>query len=409
MYKKLTKVSKIFPWYAGLSDDLLFYIAIETIWLTAIKGFSTAQVTLLITVASLFAIFFQIFAIKFILKKLGNTKSVRIGTFCLVISSLLLTFATDYWLFILAMVMFEVAFVLKAMGDVLLKNNLKFQRKEKEFINIKSKENIIYAVATLLIALSIGFLFDLYNYLPMLLCITDMLICFILSFFIFDVNDKVSPKKPEVLAPSKKFNLPKPTKLAFYILLTFGLLYGLINIGQENEQLFTQFELQKYFALDEVAIYLGIIIFVSRAVRVLYNLIYPKLHKRLANKMPIFLALHLAVSFALILISFCLSDIIIKSIVMTLGFSLVVATRDPLKLYITNLVLNSFPSSSHQEMISYLALVRKIGTFILGIIITLSLTKLQLQHAILILLAAALPAIYVSVKLMKQVKNNKFI
>ena len=95
MEKKLNSINKIFPWFSGLSADLVFYIAINTIWLTNVKGLSAAQITFLTTIASLFAIGFQMPALA-IMKKLGNTISMRIGTFLLLISSVMLTFSTKY-------------------------------------------------------------------------------------------------------------------------------------------------------------------------------------------------------------------------------------------------------------------------------------------------------------------------
>lgn len=36
--EKMTKFNKIFPWYAGLSGDLLFWVAIDTLFLTVVKN-----------------------------------------------------------------------------------------------------------------------------------------------------------------------------------------------------------------------------------------------------------------------------------------------------------------------------------------------------------------------------------
>lgn len=35
---KLKRFNKIFPWYDGLSGDLLFWIAIDTLFLTVVKN-----------------------------------------------------------------------------------------------------------------------------------------------------------------------------------------------------------------------------------------------------------------------------------------------------------------------------------------------------------------------------------
>lgn len=41
--EKMTKFNKIFPWYAGLSGDLLFWVAIDTLFLTVVKNFNATD------------------------------------------------------------------------------------------------------------------------------------------------------------------------------------------------------------------------------------------------------------------------------------------------------------------------------------------------------------------------------
>ena len=44
MYKKINRFANVFPWYMGFTGDLLFYIAIDTLFLTMVKNFSAAQI-----------------------------------------------------------------------------------------------------------------------------------------------------------------------------------------------------------------------------------------------------------------------------------------------------------------------------------------------------------------------------
>ena len=48
----ISKFNKIFPWYNGLSSDLLFWVAIDTLFLTVVKKFNAAQIVSL-TISSL--------------------------------------------------------------------------------------------------------------------------------------------------------------------------------------------------------------------------------------------------------------------------------------------------------------------------------------------------------------------
>ena len=74
--EKMAKFNRIFPWYAGLSDDLLFWAAIDTLFLTVVKDFNASQIVSLTTVSLITCIVLQVPLLK-IIKKIGNTNSVR--------------------------------------------------------------------------------------------------------------------------------------------------------------------------------------------------------------------------------------------------------------------------------------------------------------------------------------------
>lgn len=89
--EKMTKFNKIFPWYAGLSSDLLFWVAIDTLFLTVLKNFNASQIVSLTTISLITCIALKVPLLK-IIKKIGNTNSVKLCSMLLLVSSLLLTF-----------------------------------------------------------------------------------------------------------------------------------------------------------------------------------------------------------------------------------------------------------------------------------------------------------------------------
>ena len=93
--EQIKKFNKVFPWYSGLSGDLLFQVAIDTLFLTVVKQFNASQIVSLTTVSLMTCIALQIPLLK-IIKKIGNTNSVRLGSLLMLISSILLTFGTKY-------------------------------------------------------------------------------------------------------------------------------------------------------------------------------------------------------------------------------------------------------------------------------------------------------------------------
>lgn len=80
MNKRASRMMKVFPWYHAFEGDLLFYIAVDTLFLTVVKNFSPAQVVSLASVSTCACILLQ-FPILGIIRKIGNTASVRCGAF----------------------------------------------------------------------------------------------------------------------------------------------------------------------------------------------------------------------------------------------------------------------------------------------------------------------------------------
>lgn len=50
---KLHAINRLYPWFAGLTNNLIFYVVINTVWLTNVKGFDVTQVVFLDVCVSL--------------------------------------------------------------------------------------------------------------------------------------------------------------------------------------------------------------------------------------------------------------------------------------------------------------------------------------------------------------------
>ena len=217
--ENMTRFNRIFPWYLGLSGDLLFWIAIDTLFLTVVKNFNASQIVSLTTVSLVTCILLQPLLLK-IIKKIGNTNSVRMGALLLLIASLLLTFGKKYVVIALGNIFYEIAFTFQNMANVMLKNNLELQNRNDDYIKIKTKANTIYAIVTMIISFIASIMFNLNNYLPMLGCIAFCLICFILSFYIADYSQYDKVKKEIKNKSNKKIRY---TKLIVILIVSYGL------------------------------------------------------------------------------------------------------------------------------------------------------------------------------------------
>ena len=398
--EKIKKFNKIFPWYAGLSEDLLFWVAIDTLFLTVVKNFNALQIVSLTTVSLITCIALQVPLLK-IIKKIGNTNSVRLGSMLLLISSLLLTFGQNYIFIALGKVIYEIAFTFHNMANAILKNNLELQNRNNEYIKVKTKSNTIYATVTMIISFIASLLFNLNNYLPMYGCITFCLICFTLSFYIVDYSNYNKIKEETKIKSKKKINY---NKLIIVLIISYGLFYPIVNSGQSNGKLFIQQELLLNFDVEKTALIIGAILCISRIVRVVSNIAFNKIHNKYKEKVGVILPILLSMSIILMILgSFIGMSVIIKFSIMSLGYIIILFIRDPFKVYMQDLALRKVGKEGQQSLLTTMELSRKIGRAIMSLSFTIILVNNPMITVIAILFILSIIEVLISIKLYKLV------
>lgn len=402
--ENMTRFNRIFPWYLGLSGDLLFWIAIDTLFLTVVKNFNASQIVSLTTVSLVTCILLQPLLLK-IIKKIGNTNSVRLGALVLLIASLLLTFGKKYVVIALGNIFYEIAFTFQNMANVMLKNNLELQNRNDDYIKIKTKANTIYAIVTMIISFIASIMFNLNNYLPMLGCIAFCLICFILSFYIADYSQYDKVKKEIKNKSNKKIRY---TKLIAILLVSYGLFYPIVNSGQSNGKLFIQQELLLNFDVETTALIIGAILCISRMIRVISNISFNKIHNKYKEKVGVIFPILLSISTVLMILgSFIKNFIILKFSIMSLGYIIILFIRDPFKVYMQDLALKKVGKENQQSLLTTMELSRKVVRAILSLIFTIILMKNPMITVIIILFILSVIEILVSIKLYELVINEK--
>lgn len=402
--EKMTKFNKIFPWYAGLSGDLLFWVAIDTLFLTVVKNFNASQIVFLTTVSLITCIALQVPLLK-IIKKIGNTNSVRLGSMLLLVSSLLLTFGQNYIVIALGKVIYEIAFTFQNMANAVLKNNLELQNRNNEYIKVKTKSNTIYATVTMIISFIASLMFNLNNYLPMFGCIAFCLICFILSFYIVDYSKYNKIKEENKMKSKTKINY---NRLIIVLIISYGLFYPIVNSGQSNGKLFIQQELLLNFDVEKTALIIGAILCISRIVRVVSNIAFNKIHSKYKEKVGVILPILLSISIVLMILgSFIRNSIMLKFSIMSLGYIIILFIRDPFKVYMQDLALRKVEKEGQQSLLTTMELSRKIGRTIMSLSFTMSLVNNPMITVIAILFILSIIEILVSIKLYKLVVNGK--
>ncbi len=405
MKSEIKKFYKIYPWFSGLSSDLLFWIVIDTLFLTTVKGFSASEVVSFASVSILISMLVQIPLYKLI-KRIGNENSVKLGSLLLLLGSITLTLGTNYFILVLGKSLVEIAFSLQNMSNAILRNNLNLDSQGSSYIKIQSRGNTIYAVITMIISLFASILFNMNAYLPMIFCILSCVIVFILSFQIKEYsNDKnsVDDKKNEVEKGYKK----KYSKILILTILFYGIILALISEGQGEGKLLIQYELATNFTIENTAIILGIIIFISRIFRVGANVIFEKIHNKIKPKVIIAIPIILIVAILLILIGAKLDEILlVKYITMSLGYIIILFIRDPIRIYIQDIALKITEKKNQQSVLVLLAFLRKLFRTILGLIFSAILVNYELDLVLKIVIGLISVQIITSIVLYIKLKNQ---
>lgn len=329
--------------------------------------------------------------------------SVRLATGLLIIASTIITFANNYVLIVFAEFIYNIAFMFKSTENAMLKNNLEIQNNEEQFTKILNNGNTGYAVITMIISFVAGYLFNINNYLPMYLCIMFCIVTFILSLYMKDLspNDVVTIKTNET---KEKIKI---SKMIWIILIFYGMFFSVIAVGQSNGKLLIQCELAKIYDMAKTATYLSLIVAVSRIFRVIGNISFNKAYDKFKNKVSVILCTLLTLACVLLVLGYFISiNTILKFTIMAIGFCIILAIRDPFRVYIYDLSLNISSESERQSISVYLDLARKIGTTIVSLVATAILIKVTLIYVISCLIVLSVIELMLSIKIYRMVKKR---
>lgn len=391
--KKVKRSINIYPIFASFTGDLIFFVPIDTLFLTLVKGLNASQITAMTMISLLICIIFQKVILS-IVRRIGNVNSLRLGTLMLLIASLILTFGNSFILMLLYKCVHEIAVMFLNMDEIILKNNLNFMNRKDDYYKIRSKSKIIYSIITLFTALVAGKLFNVNNYLPMYLSILIYVIMLGMAFMYYEANSNKEDKETE------KNRKVKMTSVIFFVILSNAVFYSIIKMGQNNSKLFMQYDFQKFLSIEMVTYYITTIVFISRIARLLGNIIFGKIYIKIKDKISIILTICLSMAFLLLIVGHFINvAFIYKVIIMSLGFFLILATRDSFNVYIEDVALSISDKEEQQKIIIDIEICRRIGTLILSAIFTLILMKYELIVIEFILLGLSIIEIFINKKL----------
>ena len=405
MEKKINLFTKLYPWYSGFTGDLLFYIAIDTLFLSIVKDFSPAQIVSITSLSQLTCIALQ-FPVLFIIKRMGNTISIRVGAMFLLLSAVFITFGKSYYFVLLGRILHDVAAIFRSASFVMLENNLELVNKRHDFVRIRTLANTVYAIVTMLISFVASYMFNINHYLPMMGCITTCTIGFILSLFIKDYSDynKITYKKKNDERAKLHYG-----KFIIMSIVVYALFYTIVTSGQSEGKLFIQQHILLDFSVDNTSLIIGVIICISRIIRVFSNVIFDRLYYIYREKMGVVLTLLLVSSMVFILFGSFIPQIYFKISVMAAGYIIILFVRDPFRIYMQDVIFENTPKEQHQTLLTTLEFGVKLGTAAMGLSFSAILLDYPMIMVMVIMFVISILELIFSVKLYKMVLTAKNI
>lgn len=402
---KIRSSIKLYPTFYALSADLIFFVPIDTLFLTLVKGLNASQISAMTMIGLLICILSQKIIVK-VTKRIGNANSIRLGALMLFISSVILTFGKSFISLIIYRIINELAFMFWNMTSILLRNDLIYLGKKEEYYTVRNKAKVMYGITTMITALILGYLFNVNKYLPMYISLVIYFIIFIISFKFYEVQEKEDNNSEEIKKDKdKKIEL---TSTIFFVVLSNAIFYSIIKMGQNNSKLFMQYDFQKVLSIEMVTYYITIIVFISRIARILGNMIFGKLYLKIKDKMSMVLTFLECMSFALLILGhFIEFNFILKVIIMSSGFFLILAIRDSFQVYIEDTALKITKKDEQQKIMIDIEVYRKLGQLLLSGAFTLILIKYELIVIEFILLILSIIEITVNKKMCKNLENLK--
>lgn len=401
---KIKRSIRLYPIFYAFSADLIFFVPIDTLYLNLVKGMDASQISAMTMIGLLVCILAKNTIVK-IAKKIGNANSVKVGALMLFIASIILTFGKSFISLVMYKIIYEVAFMFWDLTSILLRNDLIYLNKQDKYFSVRNKAKVMYGITTMITALASGYLFNLDKYLPMYISIIMYFIIFIVSFAFYeekvDEENDIRPTNTD----NKKISI---TSTIFFIILSNAIFYTVIKLGQNNSKLFMQYDFQKVLSVEMVTYIITVIVFISRIVRIIGNIIFDKLYLKIKDKMSMVLTILEFMAFALLIIGHFIGfNFILKVIVMSAGFFLILAIRDSFSIYIEDTALKITKQDEQQKIMINIETYRKLGQLLLSVVFTLILMKYELIVIEFILLGLSAVEIIVNRKMCKKLEKIK--
>ena len=222
---------KLYPLYMMFGFDLMFYYAINVLFLSQVKNVSDANIMLLSSVFAISSII-VILPISAITSKVGTRKALICGNLINAFSTLLLIIGKNYAVFVFSQILSAMGFAfINISTSPILKESIPHSTdKNKIFGKIYTSSYSKYCIFAAISTIIAGYLYNVDPYIPMFLC----MLCSIIAFIIASQMIQFKKEEQEMTLKQSLAQLKNVVKFGVNskrlkaLLLALGLIWGIL-------------------------------------------------------------------------------------------------------------------------------------------------------------------------------------
>lgn len=227
---------KLFPIYKLFAYDLMFYYAIQMLFLHNVKGISIPNIVLLSSIYCAFQMIFQL-PVTLVVDKIGYKKSIITGNIFCTIAVLTYILAPSFSTIMLGDFQLALGFALKSVSESpFLFTVMKREKLEEDSAKIEAKGSSLYFYVEAAASILSGYLYAVNAYIPVVLCALAMLTSTVLSFR-FDESTIVKDKSEKLTGAEYFSDMKHGFKFIFKsqrlkaLLLFAGIFAGVVAVA----------------------------------------------------------------------------------------------------------------------------------------------------------------------------------
>lgn len=409
--------NRLYPLFRMLTWDLVLYYIFNVLFLTQVKGFSSADMMYMTTVSAFTVILLQ-FPIKFLGKKIGEMNTIRLGMIMVLIFSIVILFANNIYILYFNQIIYATASAMLSpfVPSIGIKN-LKQENREDEYSKLEGKGISYYNLIAAIGGISLGYVYNFNPYVAMSLPIVFCVIGVIVTFIVKDESKnktKFADKSQEVLEAQIKPQNEKQEKQKFFtlpmILFTLVLIsfFGILFIESNLKQLMYQ---EVLFG----AVAIGWINFAIRISKMLSTYFYKFFSRNTNKNLIVFPMIYLFINLCLGLCMYFIPSLLARQIILIIFILLMASFNDSYKILTKDYIRLNINEKMHAAAFSYLNVLKNISKLIFSFIMATLLLTIPATHTLLYMVAISVgmllisTCIYQTIKAVTKKRHNKQI